>query len=457
MKDHKSGSTPLLFLNVVAVRSWAVFRGLSVAWALKLSLMLLATSFLGLAGSAAVGSGVDAYTLTQAFADAVARDARVQAAKSRLQQARESREEVLNERWPTLSVTGNAGYSLNRNDARTIVTYEGQSVHGGLQLSQKLYTFGRLRGRLQRAEAEITEAEHLVREVRQDVLAEVARSFLEQVVYGQLLERRISFEMLVDDLKQVARERVELGTLDQTELYEIRRRLSQARAERIEAGAHARTSQMRLARLTGGHREALDAKSLAILVASVPASLDDVLMRVERESPLLAQARARAEAAEGELAFRKADLWPSLTLEVNAGTGRVVDIESYEVAGGVQLGMTLYEGGSKRSRLRGARSTVEIARQSLIAERELAEIQVRSSWEMIESLKRVKKDFETAIADAQTVVDLTRFKLDRGHATFVHYIEAQRSVLEAEFDQLDNRLALDASRIDLLRALAALR
>ena len=434
-----------------------VFRRFFAALALSASLMLLST-FLGLTGSAAAtGSGLGAYTLTQAFVDALARDARVQAAQSRVRQAQESREEVLNDRWPTLSVTGNAGYSFNRNDARTIVTYEGQSVHGGLQLSQNLYTFGRLEGRLRRAEAEVAEAEHLVLQVRQDVLAEVAQNFVEQVVYGHILDRRNSFEMLVDDLERVARERVELGTLDQTELYKIRRRLSQAQAERIEAGAHARTSRMRLARLTGGHREHLDAESLAVLVASVPVSLDDALTRVERASPMLAQARARVDAAEGELAFRRADLRPSLTLEVNAGSGRVVDIETYEVAGGVQLGVTLYEGGRKRSRLRGAHSAVETARQSLIVERESAEIQVRSSWEMIESLQRVQKSFETAIADAQTVVDLTRFKLDAGRATFVHYIEAQRSVLETEFDQLDNRLALEASRIDLLRVLAALR
>ena len=410
-----------------------------------------------LAVSVAAGSGVEAYTLSHAFVDALARDARIQAAQSRIQQAREAREEVLSDRWPTLSVTGNAGYSFNRNDARTIVTYKGRAIQGGLRLSQKLYGFGRLEGRLQRSEAEVAEAEHMALEVRQEVLAEVARRFVEQVVYGYIFDRRRAFEKLVDELERVARERVALGTLDQTEVYEIRRRLSKARAERIEAGSHARTSRVRLARLTGGTREGLAADSLAVLVAAVPASLDAAVVRVERESPLLAQARARADAAVGELAFREADLWPDLTLDISAGSGRVVDIETLEVKGGVQLAMALYEGGRKRSRLRGARSALETARQNLVAEKERAEVQVRSSWDLIESLQGAQKSFEAAITDARTVVDLTSVKLDVGRATFVHQVEARRAVLEAEFDQFENRLALEISRIDLLRALAALR
>ena len=454
MRNSGPGPAGSPIVQVVALRlPDAAGRRLFAASALCALLMLLPA----LHSPAGAAAAVSAYTLSQAFADALARDVRVQAAQGRVRQAQESRAEVLGERWPTLSATGNAGWSYDRNEARSIVTYEGRSVHGGLQLSQNLHTFGRLDGRLRRAGAEIAEAEHMALAVRHDVLAEVARSFVEQVVYGQILDRRLAFEMLVGDLERLARERVDLGTLDRTELHEIRRRHLQARAERIAAGSHARTSSMRLARLTGAYREDLDAGSLADLAAAVPTSLDEALARAERESPTLAQARARVEAVEGELAFRKADLLPSLTLEISAGSGRVVDIESFDVAGSVQLRIPLYEGGRKGARLAVARSAVATARHGATAERELAGIQVRSGWETIGSLQRAQEQYQAAIAEAQTVVDLTRIKLDAGRATYVHYIEARRAVLEAEFDHLDNRLALDISRIELLRTLGALR
>ena len=168
------------------------------------------------------------------------------------------------------------------------------------------------------------------------------------------------------------------GPWTRPELHEILRRLSRARAERIKAGSHARIARVRLARLTGETQEGLAVESLAVLVTAVPVSLEVALERVERESPLLAEARAGVEAAEGDLVFHKADLWPSLALEVSAGSGRVVDVGTLEVRGGVQLAMALYEGGRKRSRLRGARSALGTAKQDLIAERERAEVQVRS-------------------------------------------------------------------------------
>ena len=326
----------------------------------------------------------------------------------------EVREEVLNDRWPTLSVTGNAGYSFNRNDARTIVTYKGQAIQGGLRLSQKLYGFGRFEGRLRRAEAEIAEAEHKALDVRQEVLAEVAQRFVEQVVYGYIFDRRRAFEGLVEELEQVARERVALGTLDQTELYEIRRRLSRARAERIKAGSHARTSRARLARLTGGGSGGIGGR-LVGCPGRRGSGESGSCCGTCRTGIAVADAGACAGRSRGRRveAFREADLWPDLTLDISAGSGRVVEIETLEVRGGVQLAMALYEGGRKRSRLRGARSAVETARHNLIADngtgRGAGTVELGPGRE---PARAPRESFEAAIADARTVADLTRVKLD---------------------------------------------
>ena len=394
--------------------------------------------------------------MSQAFRDALARDARVQAAQNRIAQAREGLEEVRSDGRPTLSVTGNTGYSYNRNEARTVSTYKGRSLRGNLQINQNLYTFGRLRGRLLRAEAEIGGAEHAAEEVRQEVLAEVARSFVQQLFQERIFERRRAFEALVDELGRVAHERIALGALDKTELHEILRRLHRVRAKRIEAGSHYRISRARLARLTGADREDLAAVSLAHLEAAIPVTLKDALARAEGESPALGVARQRLEAAQGELIFRDADLLPILSLEVSAGAGEVGDVDTFDVGGGLNLAVPLYEGGRKRSRLRNARLAVETVRRELTAERERIEVQVRSSWDLIESLILAQRDFEAAIADAQTVVELTRSKLDAGRATFVQHIETRQFALDAEFDRLDGRLSLEIARIDLLHTLADL-
>ncbi len=421
---------------------------------IKFLAILLISLCLGHTAIAAETAGD--YTLSQAFLDTLARDARVQAAENRVAEARERLVEVNTSRRPSLTLSGNTGYAHNRSEARSTTVYEGHSYRGRLNLSQNLYTFGRLEGRQRQAEAQIAEAEYSFEEVRQEVLAEVARSFSEQLFRKRIYDSRRAFEKLLDELEDIARGRVELGTLDRTELFEVLRRLHQARAQRIEANSHYRVARAQLVRLTGADHDDLAPTSLAGLEVATPASLEDALNRAEGRSPSLARARMRLEAAEGELAFRKAELWPTLSLELNASTGNVGQIDTRDIVGGVNLSVPVYEGGLKRSQLRSARLAVETARRDLSAERDQVEIDVRSNWDLLEGLINSLREFEAAIADMEEVVELTGNKLDIGRATFVQHIEARQSALDVEFNTLDSRLRLEETRIALLRLLAEL-
>ncbi len=397
-----------------------------------------------------------AYPLSQAFLDAQTRDARVQAAENRVAEARERLQEVNSSRRPSLTLSGNTGYANNRSEARNTVVYEGHSTRGRLQFNQDLYTFGRIQGRQRRAEAEIAEAEYAYEEVRQEVLAEVARAFSEQLFRKRIFESRGAFEKLLGELEQIAHSRIELGTMDRTELYEVLRRQHQARAQRIEANSRYRVARAQLARLTGADHDNLAPTSLAGLELVTPANMEEALNQAESRSPALARARMRLEAAEGELAFRKAELWPVLTLEVNASTGNVGQINTRDIVGGVNLSVPVYEGGLKRSQLRSARLAVETTRRELAAERDQVEIDVRSNWDLLQGLIHSLREFEGAVTDMEEVVELTGSKLDVGRATFVQHIEARQSALDVEFDMLDSRLRLDETRIALLRILAEL-
>ena len=417
---------------------------------------------------ATAAASVGEYTLSQAFTDTLAHDARVLAAQNRVAEARERLEQVKSSLRPSLTLSGNTGYTYNRNQARATTTYKGNSSRGRVQLNQNLYTFGRIAGRRQRAEAEIAEAEYALTEMRQEVLAEAARAFSEQVFRERILESRRAFETLLGELEDIARRRIDLGTLDRTELFEVLRRQHQARALRLEASSRYHVARAQLARLTGADHGNLAASSLATLEVATPGNLQYALEQAQGQSPALLRARMRLEAAEGELAFRKAELWPTLSLEVNASTanvGRGVaaaprpsigEIYTTDVVAGVNLSMPLYEGGLRRSQLRGARLAVETARWELSAERERVDIDVRSNWDLLQGLIDSLQEFQGAVKDMREVIELTGNKLDAGRATFVQYIEAQEDALEVEFELLNSRLRLDETRIALLQALAQL-
>ena len=398
----------------------------------------------------------DEYNLTQAFRDTLARDARVQAAENRIAEARERLREVTSSQLPSLSVRGNTGYAYNRNQARVTSVYEGHSTRGSLQLSQNLYTFGRLQGRRKQAEADLAETEFAAEETRQLVLSEVADSFAEQIFRARVLKRHQAFEALVGELEQAARVRLELETLDRTQLYQILRRLHEARATRIEADARYRVARTQLAQLTGANRPALAAASMLNLEAITPATLEDALSLAERQSPSVARARQRVESAAGNLAFRKAELWPTLSLELGANVGNVGEINTRDINGGVNLAMPLYEGGLKRSQLRGARLAVETAQRDLAAQRATVDMDVRANWSLLTGQAMAVQEFRAAAEDMQEVVTLTQSKLEAGRGTLVQQVEAQQSALQVEINMLDEQLRLMQTRIALLAALAGL-
>ena len=402
------------------------------------------------------GESANGYSLTQAFRDALARDARLQAAENRVAEARERLREVASSQLPSLSVRGNTGYAYDRNQARVTSVYEGHSTRGSLQLSQNLYTFGRLQGRRRQAEAQLAEAEYAAEEIRQLTLSEVAESFGEQIFRERILERRRAFEGLVGELEQAARNRLELETLDRTRLHQILRRLHEARAERIEAEARYRVARARLAQLTGANRPDLAPTSLLELEAATPTTLEDALSLADRQSPAVARARQRVESAAGNLAFRKAELWPTLSLEVDARIGNVGEINTRDVSGGVNLAMPLYEGGLKRSQLRGARLAMETAQRELTAQRETVDIEVRSNWNLLEGLSTAVQEFRAAADDMREVVALTESKLEAGRGTLIQQVEAQQSALQVEVNTLDGQLRLLQTRVALLESLAGL-
>ena len=411
-------------------------------------------------GSLPVGVGAEgaagSYPLVQAWRETLARDARLQVAAGQVAQARARLGEVASERRPRVSATGQLGHVYNRNEARRAVVYAGRSARGTLYLSQPLYTFGRLTGRTAQAEAELAAAEAAAAELRQTVLAEVTQRYAETGYQGRLFALQQTFAELTAALEASARTRLTLHAGDRTEVHELARRRHRATAARVEAGARYRTAKTRLTRLTGAALAPVTIAALETLPAAMPTSLDAALTQARQRAPVLTQARARVAAAEGELAVRRAEVWPTLSLEVQARTGQVSDIAIFNVGSGLIVDVPLYEGGLLRAQVQTARAAVSTARWELAAERERVETETQAQWEVIESSALAVEDFRQAVGEAHAAAGLIRDKLAAGRATVVAEVDARQAVLRAEHDVLDARLRLTIARIDLLRLLAAL-
>lgn len=396
------------------------------------------------------------YTLNQAMRDAVQRDPRIRAAGSRVQEAGEDFAEARSLRFPTVNITGGRGYGYNRNEARSIGIYEGDSRTSGLEVNQTIYSFGRIGAREREATALIAAAEFDAGETRQSVMADVAVAYAGQVYNRRILNRRIEFERLVSEQETTVREQLALGRSDLTQLHEVLRYLHQARAQRIEADTAYQRAQSELARLTGDIRENLEAGGLGGLERRLPPTLEAARTLGLEGAPIAGKARQNLVVAESRVKFQRADLWPSLELKLGGSEGYVGEIQTRDADAQLMLRMPIFEGGKKFALVRKARYAKEAAEHDLAADLEQLRLNITVSWNLVNGLSGACLELEKSLEDAAEIVSIVEEKLRAGRGTVLDQLEAEEIVAETDVTLLGKRMELAEARVGLLRNLGAL-
>ena len=396
------------------------------------------------------------YTLNQALRDALQRDPRIRAAGSRVQEAGEEFAEARSMRFPNVSLTGGRGYGYNRNEARSIGIYEGDSRTSGLQVTQTIYSFGRIGAREREARAMIAAAGFDAEDIRQSVQSDVAVAYAEQIYTRRILNRRIEFERLVGEQEDSVREQLELGKSDQTQVHEVLRYLHQARAERIEADTAYRRAQFELARLTGAIRENLDAEGLTELERVQPETVDAARNRGLEAAPIAGKARQNLVVARSRMEFQRSELWPQLELKLGGSDGYVGEIQTRDADAQLMLRMPIFEGGRKFARLRKSRYALEAAEYDLDADLEQLELNITVSWNLVNGLAQACEELELSLDDAREIVSIVEEKLLVGRGTVLDQLEAEEIVAQTDVTLLEKRMELAQARVGLLRILGTL-
>ena len=396
------------------------------------------------------------YTLNEAMRDAVQRDPRIRAAGSRVQEAGEEFAEARSLRFPTVNITGGRGYGYNRNEARSIGIYEGDSRTSGLEVNQTIYSFGRIGAREREATALIAAAEFDAGETRQSVMADVAVAYAGQVYNRRILNRRIEFERLVSEQETTVREQLALGRSDLTQLHEVLRYLHQARAQRIEADTAYQRAQSELARLTGEIRDNLEAGGLGGLERRLPPTLEAARTLGLEGAPIAGKARQNLVVAESRVKFQRADLWPQLELKLGGSDGYVGEIQTRDADAQLLLRMPIFEGGKKFALVRKARYAKEAAEHDLAADLEQLRLNITVSWNLVNGLSGACLELEKSLEDAAEIVAIVEEKLRAGRGTVLDQLEAEEIVAETDVTLLEKRMELAEARVGLLRNIGAL-
>ena len=336
---------------------------------------------------------------------------------------------------PTLSLSGdvtNQNTQIHlRSGGETDDTVTSRGY--GVTISQPLYRGGRTRAAVSEAEANSLAAREGLRNVEQNVLLEVATTYV-AIVRDTAIKslRRNDLRVLAEQLR-VTIGRREAGVVTTTDVALARSRKSAANSELILADANLRSARAEYIRLTG--RSASRLHYPAIRGKLPAANMVAAINTGENENPAILAAFYAKDAARFAIDQVRGERLPQLSLE--AGYDRHWDssstIEEQQTANIKLRGtVSLYQGGAVLAKGRHAKATIRQKSLEISAAKANIRSQVVSSWSlMVAARARIGstgKQIEAAQKALQGISNEERV----GQRTLLDVLDAEQELLSAK-------------------------
>jgi len=368
-----------------------------------------------------------------------------------------------------------ASLGMNGNNTRTLTgtdefgkpvrgewrTFQSSSASQSLSTSLVLFDGGARERRVSAARAQVGAAEANLAGQRSQLRADVSAQYYR----ARNATTRIALE---ERLLEAAHE----------QLAATERRFSIAAASRedvLGAQADLATTEARLENARGDARKARlllrqqlgleDAVDL-VLTDSVPRrpvdeslDADALVRRALATHPVLAAARARADAADRSASAARGVRWPSISATGGYSRsdqandyGRFFDFAPNGAQGfsfGVRASLPVFDRFRTGATVTSADAQAEDAREAVRAERLRTEQEVRSAVIDVESARRGLTLAERAAALSRERVELARERYQAGATDFVQFQLVVRNAAEAERGELDARVQLAIAWVQL--------
>lgn len=327
-----------------------------------------------------------------------------------------------------------------------------------LSASYELDFWGKNRSALQAALSKVRAAEAEEQAARVIVAASVARSYFN---LARLVEQRDVARATLQQREQtlaLVKQRLQAGLDTKVELRQSEGNLPLARGEAAQIDEQMALARNALAALLGSGPDAT--RDLAPRIAqttepTLPTSIPADLLARRAD---ISAAKARVQAALGDIDVAKAQFYPNINLTAFAGfaslgLSRWFESGSQTYGIGPALRLPVFEAGRLRANLKGSTADFDVAVQSynqavLDAARDVAD-QV-ASLQSLQVQTREQRDAQTA-AEAAYDLGLQRYKA--GLSTYLTVLTAENAVLAQRRAATDLKArALDLS-VSLHRAL----
>ncbi len=356
---------------------------------------------------------------------------------------------------PTIGVSGSAQYS--RTDGGVGGSIESDTGSVGIDLSQNLYTGGRIGLGIAAAEANVLAGRENLRAVEQQVLASVIQAYVDVLRDMEILRvRQENLGVLQRQLEE-ASARFEVGEITRTDVAQSEARLAQTEADLANAQAQLSVSRAAYAAIVG---QAPTDLAPPPILPNVPTDFDAALDVALVDNPTLRASAFDLQAAEARVAQARAEYLPSARLSASyGGTGDLSDFDladrrSFTATASVSV--PLFTGGLNASQVRQALEQANAAQIRVEGERRTVLQNVSASFAQVISARATLAAGEEAVRAASVAAEGVRQEAQVGLRTTLDVLNQELELRSAQVTLASARRNEYVAQAQLLAAMGRL-
>jgi outer membrane protein len=403
-----------------------------------------------LAGSAlclcllAGGGDAAAMTLTEALAAAYTSNPTLQAQRARLRETDEGVPQALSGWRPTVTFTGSTGVSRFESNApiTTLTPTSSQNVGSGqqvtlspntldLSVTQPIYRGGRTAAATSQAENFVRAARATTLLTEQQVLFQVATSFMDVVQNQAVLDLNINNEQVLRRQLEATRDRFRVGEVTRTDVSQAEASLATATASRVQSEGNLENVRAVFQRFVGVAPGLLTAPTERPVL---PVSRAEVATLAANNNPNVISAQFNEAAARDNVRVVRGQLLPQISIVGDANRSQETTIRdrtlnNFSII--ARMTVPLYEGGLVYSQTRQAAETVGERRSQVDDARRQAIATAQSDWETLQSNQARVRSLQASVRANAIAYEGTQQEALVGARTVLDVLVAEQTLFSS--------------------------
>jgi len=331
-----------------------------------------------------------------------------------------------------------------------------QSAAFGLNLSQPIYTGGRLSAQIRAQEASLLSQRESLRQAEAALVQSVIQAYVDVRRAEQTLAIVKKSNEVLQRQRDEAQAKFEVGSSTRTDVAQADSRLASAMSQLTSAQNSLDNAQAQYRTVVGKSPENLEPEpSLAPLL---PASVDIAFRAAQEDNPTIRSAYLSERSSAARISSAKAARRPTVSATVSAGYDPNIfgQRDNAGVTVGARVSVPIFTGLTTSSTIRQAELANESDEINIAAQTRSLQQQVTQSWNSLISARATIQSNEQAVKAAQLAAEGTKEEQQVGLRTTLDVLNAEQELRQAEQTLVNSRASEYLAATNLLNAMGHL-